>query len=382
MTIKRRLRILRVVTTSECIPWHLSNTLKRINKDFDVCITGNAVSQYQATYPDIQFIDIHLARKVNIVSDLIALFSLCKLINKYKPDVVHSIMPKAGLLGAIASFICCVPIRIHTFTGQVWATKKGLVRLILKTLDRFVVLLNTTCLTDSPSQSLFLYEQHISLHGRPLPVLSKGSLSGVDVYKFNKARVKVRIIPMKKELGITDKDFVFAFIARKSIDKGAIDVLMAFLKVVQKHPNAKLLFIGPDESGGQVDKVLNADSTLRSHVLNIGTVKNHEDYLAITNVLCLPSYREGFGSIVIDAAAMSVPTIGTNIPGLVDAIDDGETGVLVPPGNIDRLASVMNSFVETTELAIQMGKQARARVEMYFSADILYQELKKIYVLS
>ena len=116
-------------------------------------------------------------------------------------------------------------------------------------------------------------------------------------------------------------------------------------------------------------------------VVNIArAVDNHEEYLAISDVLCLPSYREGFGSIVIDAAALGVPTIGSNIPGLVDSVEDGQTGVLFPAGDVAALIRAMSDLLENRDKHEKMRVSARARVLRYFSADVLYQELRAFYL--
>jgi len=119
-------RVVRIVTASYVVPWHLANTLKRIAADFEVTVVGQGVSAYRDTWPDIRWIDLDLNRKVSLWSDLRALFSLCRIFLAIEPDIVHSIMPKAGLLSALAGFLCRVPVRMHTFTGQVWATRGGL----------------------------------------------------------------------------------------------------------------------------------------------------------------------------------------------------------------------------------------------------------------
>ncbi|GAB1234035.1 glycosyltransferase [Ferrigenium sp. UT5] len=372
-------RVVRVVTASYVVPWHLANTLQRMPADFETYVVGQGVSKYRDMYPGVHWIDLDLGRKVNLLSDLRALFALCRVFRAIRPDIVHSIMPKAGLLAALAGFLCRVPVRMHTFTGQVWATKRGLARGFYYTLDWLINALNTACLTDSPSQSVFLREHGITQEGKALSVLSKGSLSGVDLRRFDRAALSSGAADMRGQLGLHQSDYVFAFIARKTRDKGAIDVLNAFSKIAASVPNAHLLYVGPDESEGEVRKLLDADKTLSDSVVEIGQVGNHELYLAISDVLCLPSYREGFGTIVIDAAALGIPAIGTRIPGLVDAIEDGHTGVLFPMGDIEALVAIMQDALERPEKYRQMGENAKDRVKQLFSAQVLYDALRTLY---
>jgi len=375
----KKLKVVRVITASYVVPWHLGNTLKRIGTDFDVCVVGQDVSSYQDTYPNVKWVDIDLNRKISPLADLLSLYRLCRFFLSYRPDIVHSIMPKAGLLTALAGAICRVPIRLHTFTGQVWATKKAKARHFFYAIDKLITLLNTVCLTDSQSQSQFLYEHHIAIHGKPLPVLGNGSLSGVDLSRFDLANMEQSAKKLAQSLGITPQHFVFVFLARKTRDKGAIDIITAFAKVTALYPHSRLLFIGPDESEGQLEQLKTDTPELFNNVLCIDKVDNHELFLAISHVLCLPSYREGFGTIVIDAAALGVPTIGSNIVGLVDAVANNETGILFPAGDIDQLTAAMSSFLENPLQLKTMGIAAKQRVERYFSADKLYAELKCFY---
>ena len=375
----RKLKVVRIVTAAYVVPWHLGNTLRRLPHDFDVAVVGQEVSSNKGAYPGIHWVDIDLHRKINIFADLYSLWALCRFFRKYKPDIVHSIMPKAGLIGALAGFICRVPVRMHTFTGQIWVQKKPVARFFLYWLDRITNALNTVCLTDSPSQSKFLHQQGISNHGALLPVLGAGSLSGVDLARFDHLD-RAAAAQLCTQLGIDTGAFVFAFIARKSRDKGAIDMITAFSKVASAYPEARLLFVGPDESSGELGMLKSTTPALFNNVVDIGRVENHEMYLSLSDVLCLPSYREGFGSIVIDAAAASVPAIGSNIVGLVDSIEDGKTGVLIPAGNIDALSRAMLSMMEDIQHCKEMGAAARRRVEAHFTADKMYGSLKNYYV--
>jgi glycosyltransferase involved in cell wall biosynthesis len=373
-----KFRVLRVVTASYVVPWHLNNTLNRISDDFDVCVVGQNVSLNQSNYPKIKFVDININRKTNLIADIKALLKLCIIIFKYRPHIVHSIMPKAGFLASLAGVICRVPVRLHTFTGQTWVAKNGFARYIYYFFDVIVNKLNTECLTDSFSQSFFLAQNHITNSGRPLHVLSKGSLSGVEINRFNFDLLCDNRFKLRESLGINTYEFVFSFIARKTQAKGALDMLNAFSLISTSYPKTRLLFIGPDEDG-KIKQLKLSNPQLFNNVIEIGHVNNHEEYLAITDVLCLPSYREGFGSIIIDAAAMSVPAIGSRIPGLTDSIVEDVTGLLFKEGNIDELSKKMILFIENPELQIELGKNAKNRVDEFFSADNLYCSLKEFY---
>jgi glycosyltransferase involved in cell wall biosynthesis len=376
---RTKLKVVRIVTASYVVHWHLANTLKRAPVDFEMCVVGQDVSNNRVDFPDVKFFDININRKTSLISDGMALISLCRFLVSYKPDIVHSIMPKAGLLAAFAGIICRVPIRIHTFTGQTWVARKGMSRHFYYFLDRLINSLNTVCLTDSFSQSVFLLEHKISHSGQPLPVLSKGSLSGVDTERFNLNLLVEAVNQLREKLGLNKNNFVFSFIARKTREKGAVDMLRAFSSVSAIFKDVRLLFVGPDEDG-EIERLHKTNPELFVNVIEVGHVRNHEVYLAITDVLCLPSYREGFGSIVVDAAAIGVPTIGSNIPGLADSVIDMQTGMLFPAGNLNELVKLMLAFIEDSELRQRMGNCAKTRVNEYFTADRLYEALKEFYL--
>lgn len=374
--MEKKIKVVRVVTASNVVPWHLENTLKRLPSEFETCVVGQKVSVHQGMYPNVKFVDIDIYRKLSFFNDLRALVLLCRLFLAYKPDIVHSIMHKAAFLAAVAGFICRVPVRINTFTSQYWATKTGIPRLVYYLSDWMVNALNTVCLTDSPSQSQFLCKHNITKEGRPLPVLVRGSLSGVDLGRFDLSKVSNSAARLRTGLGLDERNFVYLFLARKERDKGVFDLLKAFSVVAKKIPHAKLLFVGPDESNGQINRLRMSDPDIFHNVIEVNhAVDNREVYLAASDVLCLPSYKEGFGSVVIDAAALGIPTLGSRIPGLVDSIEDGETGILFTAGDIEALVSVMLDVIENKIKLARMRLSARERTHKYFSADLMYQEL-------
>lgn len=372
----KRKKIIFVTTTSSTVLWHLRNIVERAVIDFDVYIIGDNVTKYSQSFPNINMINLKIERKPRIFLDFIALVKLLIYFFKINPDISHSIMPKSGLLTSIASRLAYTPIRLHTFTGQVWVNYTGVKRILYKLIDLVIIKLNTLCLTDSLSQSNYLFINGIKYKNKPLPVNGNGSLSGVDI---NFANIKNKPNELRKQLGIEKENFVFTYIARKTRDKGAIDMLEAFGLLNTQHPNKfKLLFIGPCEDDA-VEDYLNLKEFSINNVINIDAVANHFDYINISNILCLPSHREGFGTIVIDAAAMGIPAIGYDIPGLADSIVDNETGILVPEGDIHNFSTAMERLYLDKSLREQLGQSALSRFEKYFTADLIYAGLRKVY---
>lgn len=372
-----KIKLLRVVTQAEVVPWHLKNFIERSKDDYELFIIGDGVTRFRLDYPHVTFIDNQILRKVSLYYDFKALVKLFFWFLKIRPQIVHSIMPKAGLLSSIAAVLAFIPIRIHTFTGQVWNTKSGASKVFYKLMDKFVFNLNTVCLTDSSSQSDFLAKNGFLVKGKPIKYLGKGSLSGVNLDKFNENIMKERSI-LRASLGIDEKDFVYVFLARKTLVKGIKELFESFEQVAVL-PDTKLLFIGPDESDGYLDELLSKYKSLTNRIISLGIVKSHERYLAIGDVLCLPSSSEGFGSVVIEAAALGIPSIGFDIVGLSDSIEDNFSGILVPFKNVNSFSEAMKSLYLDAEKLERMKINAKARVIEYFSADKVYMFQKEFY---
>lgn len=368
------------MTIPECVLWHMGKTLHGLAKEFDLTVAGENVSRYVDQFPHVSWIDIDIPRKTSPLRDLKALIQLYWVCLRVRPHIVHSIMPKAGLLAAIASWLARVPVRVHTFTGQVWATKSGFSRRLYKLLDHLVVQLNTACLTDSPSQSQFLHQEGIDAKGHPLPVLGHGSLVGVDLERFDRERIRRQASVNRESLGLTESDLVISYIARKSRDKGAIDMLRGFSIAREAAPHMRLLYIGPDETNGELDELRVSQPDLFLSVIERGSVTNHEEYLLLSDVLCMPSYREGFGSIVIDAAAVGVPCIGSRIVGLTDSVVDGVTGLLHEAGSVMELGALLLRIDEDRSLLKRLGLAAFDRARTDFSSHIVTRHLIDFYL--
>lgn len=305
---------------------------------------------------------IPLYRSIHPIKDLRALFALWKHFKTMEFDAVHSITPKAGLLGMLASKLAGTSFRTHIFTGQIWYTKKGFSKWIFQQLDKLVVRLSTHILVDSHAQRAFLISQHILTAGNS-QVLGKGSISGVSPSKFSH-NPETRIVFRNKH-SISDSDIVFAFLGRLNEDKGVYELITAFQKLNSRYSNTKLLLIGPDEQSIQSS----IENSLNNQIIFIGHTANPADYLQMADVFCMPSHREGFGTSVIEASILGLPVICSNTYGLSDAFIENNTGLKHPVGNIEALFQCMEKMYLNPSLAKSMGSQAKQFVIENFNAE-------------
>ena len=372
--------IFRIVTSNYCIETHLQNTLKLVPNDYFLYVLGDNVNKYNLTFTNITFIDVPIKRKFSIFYDIYAILKLSFLIRKYKPTIIHSLMMKAGLLSAILGKFFKIEYRIHTFTGQIWQNETYVKKLFLKFIDKIINNFNTVCLTDSLSQSNFLYSENIrTKNNNTLPYLLNGSISGIDFDVFDLEKIKKYKSNHMRTLNITDDDFIIGYIARKSLDKGVLDMLYIFKEVSSLNSNLKLLFIGPDESNGLVENFLSENIYIKEKIIAFDFISNHHEYLSLCKILCLPSYREGFGSIVIDAAALNIPTIGYDVYGLIDSINIEYNGKLIPRGNKEIFISELSNLINNKEALKTLSKNCRNYALEFYDSKLINKELYKFY---
>lgn len=265
-----------------------------------------------------------------------------------------------------------VPIRIHTFTGQPWVELAGLKRRIPRECDRITAKLATYCYADSASQRDFLISEGLVSPGK-IAVIGKGSISGVNLLRFSLTKWGGETARQTRhELGIPKDAMVIVFVGRVVRDKGIVELLAAFELLADTNPDVHLLLVGPFEPDR--DPLPTATlKRLQSHprVHGVGFSPSPEKFLAASDIFCLPSYREGFGSVVVEAAAMKLPAVATRVTGLVDAVVDGATGLIVPPKNVNRLAEALRTLADSKELRQALGQAARERAVRDFDAKII-----------
>jgi glycosyltransferase involved in cell wall biosynthesis len=360
-----------VATVEFAVSAFLLSHLKELSKYYDLTVIVNLKNPNFLIDKklDIKLVNINFSRKINIISDLLSLVQLAYLFLIKKYDAVHSITPKAGLLAMIASFLTFTPVRVHCFTGQVWSTKSGLSRLFLKLIDKIIGNLSTQNIVDSKSQYDFLVKENVLNKDKAL-VFGSGSVSGVDLLKF-KPNTKVKS-SLRKKLKISPSSFVFVFLGRLNSDKGIHDLINAFILTDLK--SAYLLLVGPDE-----ENISSKFKGNQSNIIFSGLISSPQDFLAVSDVLCLPSYREGFGNVVIEAAAIGVPSIVSNIYGLSDAIVLNKTGLAHEPHDVQEITKLMKFLFNNRKLVMDLGEAAKKRAISEFDSKILVKHWKIFY---
>ncbi|WGW00524.1 glycosyltransferase [Vibrio sp. YMD68] len=354
----------------------LSPHLKYLSSKYEVTLISNFDGVDMSDFNNTgiaHFKHVPISRDISLLRDPVAFAILWWHFIIHRYHSVHSITPKAGLLGMLAAKLSFVPRRFHTFTGQVWVTKTGVFRALLKQLDGLIAASTTVTLADSPSQAEFLFSEGVT---RSEPeVLARGSISGVDTKRFifNPASRK----EIRQLLGIKEIDVLFLFLGRLCQDKGIDELISAFGELSKQDKRAHLLLVGPNEE--KYDELF-FNHLNNSNVHRVGFTTNPEDYYSVSDIFVLPSYREGFGTSVLEAAAAGLPAIASSIYGLSDAIEDKKTGVLVAAKDDLALYNVMREMVANEELRHNMGLAAYKRSCTDFAQQRVVEAMLDFYL--
>lgn len=369
------------------VPYHLVNQLKHqaeFLRDIGMAVTlissgGPEVSKIE-TGPRLRYEIIDIPRSLSFIRDILALFKLYRVFLKYRFDIVHSTTPKGGLLTALSAFAARMPIRLHTFTGQRWITLKGWLRQASRMADRLIGILDTKCYADSQGQAKFLVSEGI-ITPRKIAVIGPGSLAGVDLDRFEPGNYPWLLKQqLRKSLSIAASSKVILFVGRITSDKGIGELISAFQRLLGLNYETDLILAGPQDKdcGGNCSLDLNIGSPC-PRVHYVGNTNYPEKYMAISDIFCLPSYREGFGTVVIEAAAAGLPTVGTAIYGLADTIIDGETGILIPPRDNGALLEALIRLLDNPDELKKMGRAAKKRCYEIFDANKINERVVEEY---
>jgi glycosyltransferase involved in cell wall biosynthesis len=370
------IKIIRAVTASQSIGFFEPMVKDLQERGYEiVSVSSPGESLIRLREKGVKVIEVPIERRISVFRDLKSLMRMISVFRKEKPFMVHSMTPKAGMLCMLAAWITRVPRRVHTFTGLVWPTSTGLKRRILMATDWLTCACATHIIPEGKGVMNDL-QNHITK--KPMKVLGYGNVRGVDMEKFSR-RQEVE----EKAKGIkTEGIFTFIFVGRIVGDKGINELVSAFAELHKKYEKTRLLLIGnfeqhldplKAETLNVIDKHISIES--------LGPKYGDEllAYYAASDCFVFPSYREGFPNTVMEAGAMDLPSIVTDINGSREIIEDGVNGLIVPPKDKEALLSAMTKVLYDRELLSYMKSNSRSMIESRFEQSFVQKCLLDFY---
>jgi glycosyltransferase involved in cell wall biosynthesis len=370
--------IFQIVTVPETLRcFFTDHVLYQLSEGFEVHAVsspGEVLDRFAAQTGAICH-SVTMARKVSPVADLVALARLIRVLLNEQPTIVHCHTPKAGLLGSIASWITAVPVRFYTIHGLVYETRRGWMRGVLKGTERLSCILANRVLCVSTSLMEAVIAEGLC-PAEKLGVVVDGSFGGVDVERFRRNTETLGAASAVREsLAIPLDAPVVGYTGRLVREKGIEELGDAWRVLREEFDDLHLLLVGRFEPQDPISPSMRVlfDADSRVHV-----VEWQDDvvpYILATDVQCLPSHREGFPMVLVESAALEVPTVATRIIGCSDAVADGITGLLFSVGRVDELMDALRRLLRNADLRSSLGRAGRRRVVDRFRKDLLLEGL-------
>ena len=347
------------------------------SRGFDVSVITSPGEKLEAfrTRTNIRSYGIEMPRAITPLQDIKSVTEISNALFEIEPDIVHAHTPKGGLLGMMAASAAMVPHRVYQMRGLLTFTAQGRRREMFRRAEQLSCRLAHKVICQSHSLRREALSEKM-VHANKSTVLLNGS-NGVDaIGKFNP---KNSFANIRKELGIKPQEKVIGFVGRMVKDKGIEELIRAW-EVVSKKEKAKLILVGPIEERDAVDKGIIKSIKSSNDIHWVDFTRDTPSYYNAFDFLVLPTYREGFPNVPLEAAAMGIPTIATNVPGCIDAVVHQHTGILVPAKDSVRLADAMLRYLRNDGLRKKHGQQARARVLEFFQPEKIWEENYKLYL--
>lgn len=345
-----------------------------LDHHYDIYMMGNVNDKDLESIKELpikEVLKIDIERGISFWRDVKAIVQAWQFFRKYKFDAVHSVTPKAGLVCAIAGKLAGIKHRTHIFTGQVWATRKGFLRWLLKSLDKVISNLDNHILVDGKSQRSFLIAEGVLKEGQA-KVFCHGSIAGVNAERFIPNEDDRQIV--RKECGISDNMLTFIFLGRLNHDKGIGELYEAYNKLANIHENVFLLLVGVDEES-YIEKLSSYSSIIPGKNFKYyGPTNNPGKVLNAGDVFVLPTWREGFGSSVLESACIGLPCICSDAYGVLDAYIENVTGLKCHVGDSESLYNCMKKMYDNPELRLEMGRKSRERALKDFNVKPISEE--------
>lgn len=324
---------------------------------------------------ELKYIPVHMTRGFGLATTLRGIFKLYHIIKQGQFDIIQFATPKASFISSLAGRMAGIPVRLYCQWGIRYMGSSGLSRVVLKFFEKLTCRFSTNIAPDSRG-NLELSVAEGLYPPEKAAVVFKGSANGVNLNKFDISfkeewRKRVRI-----ELGINQESFVFGFVGRITRDKGSKELIKAFLNLAAKdEKNLALLLVGEVEENHKLPPEIIEVISTHPQVYSVGHKDDPQNYIAAMDVMVLPSYREGFGTVAIEAQALGVPVVSTDIPGPREAIINGQTGILVPAADIDNLTAAMKRLKTDRDLLLFFGNNAVEFVKENFEQNKFWQKV-------
>ena len=322
----------------------------------------------------VRTVAVPMERRMAPLKDLKSLWGLIRVFQREKPTMVHSMTPKAGLLCMMAAWFCRVPVRLHTFTGLVFPTAKGLTQKILILTDRLTCACATHVIPEGEGVKADL--QNYRITRKPLRVLGHGNVRGIDLDHYDRTPEVMAAAAGIRRKGI----FTFIFVGRLVGDKGINELVAAFSRLNKEIHATRLIFVGgKEETLDPLNPATLREIESNPAIEEAGVQNDVRPWFAAADALVFPSYREGFPNVVIEAGAMGLPSIVTDINGSREIIIDGKNGVIIPPHDSDALYRAMRAFVTDKERTSEMAGNARPLIASRYEQTYVRRCLKDFY---
>mgnify|MGYP001157464848 CR=1 FL=1 len=324
---------------------------------------------------------VEMPRRITPLRDLVAVASIWKVLRTIRPQIVHAHTPKGGVLGMVAAWLARTPVRMYHMRGLPFTTASGWKRVLLIWSERISCGLADQVFCVSASIRQVALEAGLC-RSEKIAVLARGSGNGVDAaQRYNGTQVEPSLrMETRRRYGIPDDALVVGFIGRIVRSKGIIELAGAWKRLRDAFPQLHLLLVGPYEPQDPIPADVDAGLRQDPRVHLIGEEWNTPPLYAAMDVLALPTYREGFPNVLLEAAGMMVPVVATRVPGCVDAVQDGVTGKLVPPYDSEQLAAAVKDYLGDPELRRRHGAAARDWVLREFRPQGIWQAIHEAYV--
>ncbi len=377
-------KLIRITTVPLSLEKLLEGQLSFMQSHFQVTAISAEAERLEAfgIDNDVSVFSLEMTRKITPWQDLKALIKLVRYLRKERPEIVHTHTPKAGIVGMLAAKLAGVPIRLHTVAGLPLMEATGKKRWLLNTVEKLTYACATGVYPNSKGLYDFIVEQKFTTLNK-LDIIADGSSNGINTDYFNpELFTETEKSKLRDELLIKNTDFVFVFVGRIVGDKGINELVKVFknLGIQKQIINSKLLLVGPLEA--ELDplqqETLNEIES-NTNIISVGYQNDVRPYFAISNILAFPSYREGFPNVVMQAGAMGLPSIVTDINGCNEIIKNDENGIIIPVKDTEALSNAMIRMTQDSELLSKTKSNARNMIVNRYKQSKIWEELLQEY---